>query len=214
MERAQAKVAAVMVTVDPPGAEVLVDGAPVGAAPLADAVFVEPGRHLFDARLDGRRFVMQARELVAGEGAEVTLRPAPPVAAAAPPLRPVVMRAPDPPRAAPVGPRRAIVIGGASASAVLAVVGAGLAGGAASKASASAGCEIAVCGDATSEAARRQEFDRLQSQKVGLADAAIGTFVGAGVVAAGTVAYALVTGRLLGPPRTGSGNAPSTSIAW
>jgi hypothetical protein len=105
------------------------------------------------------------------------------------------------------------VIGGAATSAALAVVGAGLAAGASAKASASGACEVGVCGGATTEAARREEFDRREGQKVGLASGAVASLVTAGVVAAGTATYALVTGRRAGPPRSGLLVLP-TSTEW
>jgi hypothetical protein len=52
-EVVRAKVAAVNVRVTPPGAEVFVDGAPAGRAPLQGPVFVEAGPHRFEARHPG-----------------------------------------------------------------------------------------------------------------------------------------------------------------
>jgi hypothetical protein len=46
-------VGTVTVDVNKPGAEVLIDGKSVGRSPLPDAVYVEPGEHVFEARLDG-----------------------------------------------------------------------------------------------------------------------------------------------------------------
>jgi hypothetical protein len=46
-------VGAVRVKLDVKGAVVLVDGRPYGEAPLADEVFVDPGEHIFEARLEG-----------------------------------------------------------------------------------------------------------------------------------------------------------------
>jgi len=52
-ERARTEVAAVHVTVEPDGAELMVDGTVVGTTPLVHPVFVNQGSHLFEARWPG-----------------------------------------------------------------------------------------------------------------------------------------------------------------
>jgi hypothetical protein len=56
------------------GAEVWVDGRPVGFSPLDQEVFVEPGtRHSVEAKLAGYEAAQQSAELVKGEFLRVTL---------------------------------------------------------------------------------------------------------------------------------------------
>ena len=66
----------------PIGATVLVDGLAAGEAPLLDEVFVEPGAHVIEARLDGYAGASQRVSVDRGSAAAVTLAltplPAPP----------------------------------------------------------------------------------------------------------------------------------------
>jgi hypothetical protein len=50
-KEAQAKVARLDISVDLPGADVVVDGKFVGKSPLVDPIFVEPGQHTVELRL-------------------------------------------------------------------------------------------------------------------------------------------------------------------
>jgi hypothetical protein len=72
-------VGSIEVRVTPTGAEVLVDGKAVGAAPLEGPVFVDPGQHTIAARLGGK-MASQAVELRAGETREVYFDVSPPSA--------------------------------------------------------------------------------------------------------------------------------------
>ena len=47
------QVAAVRLTVEPDGADLLVDDEPIGRAPLSDEIFVEPGTRRFTAKAEG-----------------------------------------------------------------------------------------------------------------------------------------------------------------
>ncbi|WP_441291965.1 PEGA domain-containing protein [Sorangium sp. KYC3313] len=71
MSRAQ--VGALAVTVSAPLAEVRVDGKPAGKAPLAGEIFVEPGEHTIEARLDGYAPAQKTVRVAKGETAAVTL---------------------------------------------------------------------------------------------------------------------------------------------
>ncbi|MBI5535957.1 MAG: hypothetical protein HY898_24770 [Deltaproteobacteria bacterium] len=62
----RSRVASMIVQVDVAGAEVLVDNAPIGVAPLLDPVFVAPGNHRFEARASGRTPVFTTVDLAAG----------------------------------------------------------------------------------------------------------------------------------------------------
>ncbi|MEJ7731795.1 MAG: PEGA domain-containing protein [Polyangiaceae bacterium] len=69
----------VRVRVNVPEAEVLVDGQVVGRAPLSDALYVEPGKHLIAARHAGHTEAQQEVELAPGntQDVELTLAAAP-----------------------------------------------------------------------------------------------------------------------------------------
>jgi len=86
------RVGQVVLTVDPPGAQLLVDGRDAGTTPLAEPVRLGPGPHVVELRKDG--FESFRRELTVEQGERVE------VVAALLPLRPVV----EPPAEPPVGP--------------------------------------------------------------------------------------------------------------
>lgn len=81
------------VTVDTPqpGTSIDVDGAAVGRAPLADALYLEAGSHTLRASLDGRLPAVATLSAEAGRAYVVRLDPAP-----APSLVPVPLRAHPP----------------------------------------------------------------------------------------------------------------------
>jgi hypothetical protein len=62
----------ILVEVDA-GAELMVDDRPAGTAPLAGAIFVEPGEHTVVARLAGREPVSEPVAVAAGEEATVRI---------------------------------------------------------------------------------------------------------------------------------------------
>ncbi|KYF82603.1 hypothetical protein BE11_37025, partial [Sorangium cellulosum] len=73
LAESRAQVGAVAVTVGTAGAEVLVDGKSVGRAPLEGEVFVEPGEHRVEARLEGYVPVSQTVTAAKGEAKDVAL---------------------------------------------------------------------------------------------------------------------------------------------
>ncbi|XXY45673.1 PEGA domain-containing protein [Sorangium sp. So ce269] len=73
LAESRAQVGAVTVTVGMAGAEVLVDGKAVGRAPLEGEVFVEPGEHRVEARLEGYAPASQTVSVAKGGAVEVTL---------------------------------------------------------------------------------------------------------------------------------------------
>lgn len=72
-DQCRQSVSAVRVKLDVKGAQVLVDGAPVGEAPLLDPVFVDPGEHVFEAHLDGYTGAPQRVTVEKGGEGAVTL---------------------------------------------------------------------------------------------------------------------------------------------
>jgi hypothetical protein len=92
LARARLQVAAVTVRVNKEKADVLVDGRGVGISPLADAVFVDPGRRTFEAKLAGYEAAPQVIEAKKGDSTEVALvlkTPAPPPPPPGPPVKDV-----------------------------------------------------------------------------------------------------------------------------
>jgi hypothetical protein len=73
LDKARMAVGALSISVDAPGAEVFVDGKPVGKTPLAGPVFVEPGARVIEARREGYAVQEARREIGAGALAQVTL---------------------------------------------------------------------------------------------------------------------------------------------
>jgi hypothetical protein len=217
--RARERAATLVVSADPPGAEVLVDGSPVGNAPIAAPIFVEPGRHLVEVKLAGYVPTSNGYDLLAGTESRVSAHLTP---AAAPVRVSVVAPPPPPPRApAPVTRVRVnkVAVAGFALAGVAAGFGVGFAAVSGAKASASADCEVKACEGFTTVAGRRDEFNDLQSQKTAFGAAAVGSFIGAGLLAGGTLTYTLVRNKQKLPARTGvsvypGGAAASVSLEW
>jgi hypothetical protein len=117
LKLATSKIGVLRVVVDQAGAEVLVGETVVGRAPLAEAVFVEPGKHVVTARFAGRDDATQAVELGAGATKEISIRLIKPIA----PPPPTTITPPPPP------PPRSIVPGAILAGAGIAALGTGIA---------------------------------------------------------------------------------------
>lgn len=89
LAEAKAKVGTLRVETTPAGAEVLLDGALAGTAPLRHEIYVEPGRHVVQVRHAGTRLT---REVEARAGSDETVKldvpPPPPQPATPPPAAP------------------------------------------------------------------------------------------------------------------------------
>jgi hypothetical protein len=137
-QRVRRQVGALSVEVRPAGAEITVDGASYGVAPIGHDIFLTPGTHLVKARLSG--FLDEDRSVVADPGGSLNVTFAlTPVArgsaaapvprgaapASAPPLsaRPAAPGAPA--RETATEPRTIVVISGAAASVIALGVGIG-----------------------------------------------------------------------------------------
>lgn len=200
------QVATLTITVQETGAEVSIDGRPIGTAPLPPEVYVDPGTHKLEARLGTRRAAL-TEEHRAGVTHEIKLLLREPP----PPVVPV----PSPPSAAPAAPPEAVVSartvvlisGGAVA---LAGVGLGIAGflvASAKRDERDAFCENAEDKCLTPRSVDPQLYDmqkatwvRLDSERITFTGMAIGSLIFAAVAAAGTGA----TFFLWKPPPTGS----------
>jgi PEGA domain len=73
----------VFFSADPPDAAVLLDGKPVGRAGIHYELFVDPGKHMIRARLDGHQDVVQVFDIDAGKKHQLSMHlpKAPPAAA-------------------------------------------------------------------------------------------------------------------------------------
>lgn len=188
-QEARSKIGTLNVKVDIDGAEVVVDGKQVGKAPLEDPVFVEPGHHTIEARLGAK---LTAAEVDVTAGAERTI----PLSLTAPPAR--------------SGPSTPVIIAGAAITGVGLAVGIGLLAGGASKGSSAQSQREKIeeaghtCVDgAASYDTRCKDLRSTAAAGDTMNRAGIGLLVGAGVVAAGTVIYALMP-RAATPSRSGA----------
>ena len=128
--RAERYVERLYLAVNPPDAEVWLDGRPIGPRGRSDLLFLEPGPHTLRARLAGHGETWQALEAVAGMdrslGLTVVPRPEP-GPALAPMARTPPRRAPPPaaPVASPSSAVPALRTAGIALTATAAVVGGG-----------------------------------------------------------------------------------------
>jgi hypothetical protein len=219
LAEAKAKVGTVRVTVDAPGAEVLVDGKRVGMSPLAEPVFVDAGSREIEARFAGRAPAHERLEAAAGKTYEVKLE--------LPQVNAVAVASPRPRVESADATRRWILVGGISAGA------AGLAlGSAFAIASAVKGNEAEAFQDeakpgpvfgCTSQAGQVcSDVVSLENQQQALGTAAVWSFIAAGAIGVSTGVYAWKTrGKpdahgdvALIPVWTGEGGGVVVMGAW
>jgi hypothetical protein len=192
----QRYVGTVKLRVDPAGAEVRVDGASVGAAPLDGDVFVEPGKHVLEATRSGYASSKRDFQIIAGEELPVTLSLAPAPTAAAPSVAPTEPAAKPEPDAGSGGlaPRTVVLIGGTAvtlATATTAIVFALKASAADKRANdhlSQAGGACAPANDSTAcQAARNDVAARNSDNKVANITGVVAVVA---AVATGTVFFA------------------------
>ena len=191
LDEARTKIATITLRVAPPDAEVLLDGAPL-AVPPGQQIYLDPGPHIVEAQLDGHERTRREIQLQAGQVETVELR-----------LDPEPRPAPRPALAPPPEPeqgRSLVLIGaGIGMSAAAAVTGAVLVVMAMGKQSTKD--EIEAAGY---PAARKAEWLDLERSRADLLNVGTTAFIGAGVLGAATLAYALTgAAPALGPEKTG-----------
>ena len=194
LDEARAKVVALTILVDRAGAEVLVDGVAIGKAPLGQEVFVEPGRRTVEARLGGLENDRKALDIGPGSTRRVLLTlvpragekdesPARPIAVA-----PVGPRVPAAPEQTPPGGLSMQLIGaGITASTLAAAAGVALTFVSLSRADA----REDACGTGPYATCDEMVWRSFEDERALTANAAIASFIGAGVVAAATVSYVI-----------------------
>ncbi|MGK3965765.1 PEGA domain-containing protein [Sorangium sp. So ce118] len=192
--QARAKVGAVLVSVNVQGADVLVDGARVGTAPLADPVFLEPGAHTITVQREGYVPLEKRVEVAAGSEVRSAFELARPPANA--PLGPVA----EPWRPDVAKPNTGVIVAGGSVAAAGVIAGVVFTLVANGKATGAEDQWYAVddishglvsCPNASSGNLKK-ECDKLNSlleDRDLFSNLAIGSFVGGGVVALGTLGY-------------------------
>jgi hypothetical protein len=167
-----------------PGAEMFVDGVSLGVSPLADEVYLEPGTHIIEARLDGFMPAQMTVTAVKGKTDQQELTPLP-----------------------PPGANKTVLIAGGVLAGVGVLAGGALLGISTTKkgsaadvaaASAMGGCPAG--GSGATAGACKNVADALSSRKT-LANVGLWTLVGGGVVGVGTLIYGLAGGSKA--PRTG-----------
>jgi hypothetical protein len=181
-----------LIQVNRTGAEVFVDGASVGLAPALNVVYVDPGPHVVEARLEGYPPVSMKVEAAKDQttGVGLTL--------------------------VPKGPNKTILIAGgaaAGAAALLGVVFAGLYGAKGSSAGSLASMvpkSMPCPPDGTGATGTCADLKSALQAKATFGNAAVGTFVVAGAVGVGTLVYRFAAGAR-GPRTSGLIVAPG---AW
>jgi hypothetical protein len=205
-------VGALQLNVEPAGAEVLVDGASVGKAPLAGEVFVEPGKRAIEARLDGYTTAKATVDIAAGASREVPLRlvkseVSSEKAAGSSPANAASSNAVDAGKGrghepGESGPHKGLIIGGIATSAAL--VTAGIVFTVVSNANAADAKEQRAMFVAENvfdpcsmdaSTARCEEFTSTLGATERFGNLAIWSFVLGGLVGAGTATYAIVAPR-------------------
>src|SRR5262249_4541420 len=73
IERLKTRIGTLRITVNRPGAQILVDDAPIGAAPLSEPVLVGAGRHRVAATADGQTTVPKVVDVAGAETIDVSL---------------------------------------------------------------------------------------------------------------------------------------------
>jgi hypothetical protein len=166
--------------VNKPGAEVQLDGQPIGLSPLPHELYVEPGTHSVEARLEGYPPVTATITVLKGKTEQVSLSFVQPAG----------------PNKTVIGVGAGIAGAGVIAGAILLGVGASKGGTVSdlqSKLKQSGGCASATtsgdCADLRSAG----------SSKATLSNAGLWTLVGGGVVGIGTLIYGLAGGGSRAP---------------
>jgi hypothetical protein len=187
--QARAQVGAVQIKVSVDDAEVSIDGRPLGRAPIAEEVFVEPGAHVIEGQLTGYGAARVTITAEKGGAQTATL---------------ALSRS-------PVGPNKTVLITGGTLAGIGVVMGAVFAGVSTSKAKSAANQRAALmqagtpvnCGvGAQATPACAALADAANAQR-SFANASVWTFVGGGLAGAATLVYALASPRSAAPARVG-----------
>jgi tetratricopeptide (TPR) repeat protein len=181
---AKAKVATLHIKVDLPDAEVLIDGSSVGRSPLLESLFVDPGKHKLVTRLAGHQNAETPIDLVSGADTSLLVKVgvADSVAGGEP----------------PPNKSTALLVGGVAVTAL--AIGAGTAFTLVSNGKANdadsllanlqtkAGSRPCLSGKVASDCT---DLNNLNKASDTFHNVAVASFVGAGILGAATLTYAL-----------------------
>jgi hypothetical protein len=196
-EEARALVGAVKITTNVGGAKIVVDGKDVGQAPLPEAVFVDPGTRVIEARLAGHDDVLRTVQVEKGSSQEVSLVMVPKVGGGG--------------GIGGSGPGKKslpLIIAGAGVGAVGIGTGIGLLVAASSLKSDVLSIRDTVP-DAVCNPAHPQRADYAQTcsdvlsklqRKDTFHNVGVGVLIAGGVIAAGTIVYAVLPSKKKAPP--------------
>jgi hypothetical protein len=202
LNKVKARIVALTVTVDPPGADVLIDDVLVGRAPLPASLFVDPGARKVTARLAGRPDVVKTLNAAAGTSELVKL------------TFPLESNAFPPPGR---GPSKVILASGTALAGVALGTGVVLTILSAGKAS-DADTQLAgltssgthgICLTHVSEC---NSIDSARRARDSLAKGATASFIGSGAVGLATLGYFLLTPK--DQPRTGIKVIPALAAGY
>jgi hypothetical protein len=188
LAEARAQIGTLALTVEPEGADVLLDGAPVGTLPPTREVLVDPGHRVLEARREGYRPARQEVDVAPGTRATVTLRLEREKPLSLPPRSP-------PPAPPPEGGGRSPALIGVGIGTAVAAAGAGAVLVVLAMGKASDQDDLGdpngnfPPGDPT-----RSQWTELEQSRADLLSAAAWSFIGAGVIGGATAVYAL-TGK-------------------
>jgi hypothetical protein len=219
LSKAQKEVGTLVITVNEPGAEVAIDGLRVGRSPLHE-VYVAPGTRRITVELRGYNTEEAVVTVSAGQvlGVPIQLGKLLPAASSPPAAPQQQMPPPAIVASGPSAPTIPVVIAGTALSAI----GVGL----------GAAFSIAAANETFTARLRESEMDwifrggcktgvkhptctdylRVQEARLDFNSAAAVSFIGAGVFAVSTIAYALYPRAVVKPsPRMG---AVGMEIAW
>jgi hypothetical protein len=188
LEQAKAKVGTLKLTARPDGAEIRIDGVSVGTAPLKGEVFVEPGGHLFEARLGGHEPAQVTQDVSAGWRGRIDLRlnkAEPEKGVVTPPTTTPVV---PPPPVQEGGANKAVIVAGGVVAGVAAAVGVGLTVGAKLKFDERTKVELSCKPNAACPA-----YEAAESTRQTFAIASLASYIAAGVFGAATLTYVLVS---------------------
>jgi hypothetical protein len=200
---------ATLVLAGPAGAELLIDGKPVGTAPIEE-LFVDPGAHTVGARREGFEPAEQTVQAEKGKTLPVTLNLVP-VAPPAPPPPMASAEQPPPRSDAPLkraplilGPNKAIVIGGSVVTGAAVIAGVVLVAVSNGKAATAESTRATLVANNGAGACTGQGVppscstvvDAIHGKNT-FGSAAAWTFIGAGAVGAATLIYALTARRVV-----------------
>ncbi|APR87775.1 Dihydrolipoamide acetyltransferase component of pyruvate dehydrogenase complex [Minicystis rosea] len=173
--------------VNKPGAEVFVDGQSLGTSPIQNELYVDPGNHSVEARLEGYPPVVMNVTVPKGKTEQVSLTLVP-----------------------PAGPSKAVIGAGAAVGGAAIVVGAVLLGVSASKGSTVSSLQTEIkakggCADGNAAtAAQCSDLRDAGASKATLGNAGLWMLVGGGVVGVATLIYGVAGGgSTKAPARTG-----------